>query len=75
MTEIEFIEKYVVVCDKDGNMSHIKLNDNQKRFLEYLEYARKHNIRVPFTLQRGLYYSNEQITKQSKERRHRRNRS
>ena len=72
MTEIEFIEKYVVVCDKDGNKSHIKLNDIQKRFLEY---ARKHNIKLTYPLQRRLYYGNEQITKQSKERRHRRNRS
>lgn len=75
MTEIEFIEKYVMLCDKEGNLSHIKLNDKQKRFLEYLEYARKHNIRVPFTLQRRLYFGNEQITKQPNKRRHRRNRS
>ena len=71
MTEIEFIEKYVIVCDKDGNKSHIKLNDKQKRFLEY---ARKHNIKSPFTLQRRLYYVNEQIVKHANERRHRRNR-
>jgi hypothetical protein len=71
MTEIEFIEKYVIVCDKDGNKSQIKLNDIQKRFLEY---ARKHNIKSTFTLQRRLYYVNEQIAKQPNERRHRRNR-
>ena len=75
MTEIEFIEKYIMLCDKEGNLSHIKLNDKQKRFLEYLEYARKHNIKLTFALQRRLYYGNEQINKQSKEMRHRRNRS
>lgn len=37
MTEIEFIEKYMFICDKDGNKSHIKLNETQKRFLEYIK--------------------------------------
>ena len=72
MTEIEFIEKYVIVCDKDGNKSQIKLNDTQKRFLEY---ARKCNIKYPFTLQRGLYNSYGETNKLSTKRLSRRNRS
>lgn len=72
MTEIEFIEKYVMLCDKEGNLSHIKLSETQKRFLEY---ARKCNIKFPFTLQRRLYNSYEETNKLSNERRRRRNRS
>ena len=41
MTEIEFIEKYIILCDKEGNVSHIKLSKPQKKFLEFLEYGRK----------------------------------
>ena len=47
MTEIEFIEKYVVLCDKEGNLSHIKLSKLQKKFLEY---ARKCNSKSPVAL-------------------------
>ena len=43
MTEIEFIEKYLMLCDKEGNLSHIKLSDLQKKFLKFLEYVRKCN--------------------------------
>ena len=32
MTEIEFIEKYIILCDKEGNLSHIKLSERQKIF-------------------------------------------
>lgn len=32
MKEIEFIEKYMFICDKDGNKSHIKLSETQKDF-------------------------------------------
>lgn len=45
MTEIEFIEKYMFICDKDGNKSHIKLSETQKRFLEYV---RKCNVKSSF---------------------------
>ena len=47
MTEIEFIEKYVVLCDKEGNLSHIKLSKLQKKFLEY---ARKCNSKFTVAL-------------------------
>ena len=36
MTEIEFIENYVMLCGKEGNLSHIKLSKLQKKFLEYI---------------------------------------
>ena len=72
MTEIEFIEKYVMLCDKEGNLSHIKLTETQKRFLEY---ARKHNFKFAFTLQRRLYNSYGETNKLSAKRRCRRNRS
>lgn len=45
MAEIEFIEKYMFICDKDGNKSHIKLIETQKRFLEYV---RKCNVKSSF---------------------------
>ena len=50
MTEIEFIEKYVMLCDKEGNLSHIKLSKLQKKFLKFLEYARKYNNKYPVAL-------------------------
>lgn len=52
MTEIEFIEKYMFICDKDGNKSHIKLSETQKRFLEYV---RKCNVKSSFASHRELY--------------------
>lgn len=52
MTEIEFIEKYMFICGKDGNKSHIKLSETQKRFLEYV---RKCNVKSSFASHRELY--------------------
>ena len=52
MEEIEFIEKYMFICDKDGNKSHIKLSETQKRFLEYV---RKCNVKSSFSFQRILH--------------------
>lgn len=52
MEEIEFIEKYMFICDKDGNKSHIKLSETQKRFLEYV---RKCNVKSSFASHRELY--------------------
>ena len=54
MEEIEFVEKYMVVYDKDGNKSHIKLSETQKRFLEYI---RKCNVKSLFASHRELYKS------------------
>ena len=50
MTEIEFIEKYIILCDKEGNLSHIKLSELQKKFLKFLEYARKCNSKFHVAL-------------------------
>lgn len=52
MEEIEFIEKYMFICDKDGNKSHIKLSETQKRFLEYVK---KCNVKSSFASHRELY--------------------
>lgn len=57
MTEIEFIEKYMFICDKDGNKSHIKLSETQKRFLEYI---RNKSL---FAFQRMLHNNNKETNK------------
>lgn len=68
MTEIEFIEKYMFICDKDGNKSHIKLSETQKRFLEYIK---KCNVKSSFAFQRMLHNNNKE-TNNHINKRHRR---
>ena len=68
MEEIEFIEKYMFICDKDGNKSHIKLSETQKRFLEYIK---KCNVKSSFALQRMLHNNNKE-TNNHINKRHRR---
>ena len=57
MEEIEFIEKYMFICDKDGIKSHIKLSETQKRFLEYIK---KCNVKSSFAFQRMLHNNNKE---------------
>ena len=72
MTEIEFIEKYMFICDKDGNKSHIKLSELQKRFLEYI---RKCNVKYLFAFQRMLHNNNKETNKHVNKRHRRSNHS